>query len=51
MKDNKPKNIQFMCTHCGMKVIRGEALGRPSPGRCPKRKDGRPHVWVKNKTM
>ncbi len=51
MKDNKPKHIQYMCTHCGMKVIRAESAGRPMPGRCPRRTNGRPHVWVKNKTM
>lgn len=49
------KSIEFMCTYCGTKIVRGEQAGRPSPGNCPRRKkkDGtyQPHRWVKNRTI
>lgn len=45
------KAIEWMCTHCGMKMPKGENAGRPNPGKCPKRTDGKPHVWVKNRTL
>lgn len=47
----KPKIIEWMCTHCGMRVPRGATAGRPLPGKCPKRPNSKPHVWVKNRTL
>lgn len=47
----KPKMIEWMCTHCGMRVPRGATAGRPLPGKCPKRPNNKPHVWVKNRTL
>ncbi len=42
------KMIQWMCTACGQKISMVSTAGRPSPGTC-KKKNGRPHSWVKNK--
>ena len=43
------KMVEWMCTHCGTKVHRSNLIGRPMPGKCPKRTGNRPHVWVKNR--
>lgn len=48
------KYIQYMCSWCGKRVMRGATTGRPDPGQCPRKnktKDGRskPHTWVINK--
>lgn len=45
---NAPKRvkIEYMCTHCGQKVVRTEISGRPMPGKCPKRTGNQPHRWV-----
>lgn len=51
MINKKPQAIEWMCTHCGMKQIRGENAGRPMPSKCPKRPNNKPHVWVKNRTL
>lgn len=45
------KTYEWMCTHCGKKVLRGENMGRPNPDKCPRKTNGGPHVWVKNKTI
>lgn len=41
--------IEWMCTRCGHKTSRSETSGRPMPGVCPKKKNGAPHSWVKNR--
>ncbi len=43
--------IEYMCTHCGKKEIRNTSMGRPLPGKCPKREGNKPHVWIKNRNM
>ena len=43
------KRVEFMCTHCGRKVIRFEGTGRPDPGVCPRRNNKQPHRWVVNR--
>ncbi len=45
------KQIQWMCTHCGRKETRNENVGRPMPGKCPKKPFKGPHTWVKNRIM
>lgn len=45
------KHIEYMCTHCGRKVIRSELQGRPLPGKCPRKTGDKPHSWVKNRTI
>lgn len=34
------KRIEYMCSQCGKKETRYASLGRPNPGKCP-RKQGR----------
>lgn len=43
--------IEWMCTHCGRKTTRTKAIGRPDPGHCPRKKNGGPHTWVKNREL
>lgn len=43
------KMVEWMCTYCGTKVHRSNLIGRPMPGKCPKRTGNKPHVWVKNR--
>lgn len=45
------KTIEWMCTWCGKKVRRTEVIGRPDPGKCPRKNNTRPHTWVKNRTI
>lgn len=45
------KKIEWMCTTCGTKTLRSENLGRPNPGRCPKKPNKSHHTWVKNRTI
>lgn len=45
------KHIEWMCTHCGKKELRGENKGRPQPGKCPRKPNDKPHTWVKNKVL
>lgn len=47
----KPTRVEWMCTHCGTKVGKPIELGRPDPGRCPRKANGGPHSWVKNRTF
>ncbi len=43
------KMTEYICSHCGIKMSRHSDCGRPSPGRCPRRTGGRPHVWRINR--
>jgi len=47
----KKISMQYICTYCGKKVLRHKEMGRPDPGKCPRRKGDMPHRWVKNKEM
>ena len=49
-------HIEYICTWCGAKAIRGINAGRPMPGNCPRKesgKDGRkkPHTWRINRRL
>lgn len=41
---------EYMCTYCGRKIIRAASVGRPDPGKCPRKSNGGPHSWVVNRT-
>ena len=48
-KANRPQHIEYICTYCGQKQMRGATSGRPMPGNCPRKErmsDGkmRPHT-------
>lgn len=43
------KTVEYMCSHCGTKAVRHEGQGKPQPSKCPKRPNGKPHVWVVNR--
>lgn len=43
--------IEYMCVYCGRKTRRGLTLGRPDPGKCPRRKNNMPHRWVINRKI
>lgn len=51
MEQNKPNKIEYMCTYCGKKDIRGVRSGRPLPGKCMRRKSDMPHRWVINRKL
>lgn len=42
---------EFMCKYCGKKEIRMESMGRPKPGKCPRRNGDMPHSWVVNRKL
>ncbi|MCR5125254.1 MAG: hypothetical protein K6B43_08695 [Treponema sp.] len=44
---NNP-SVRWVCTSCGMKQNRLKSSGRPNPGRCPRKKNGEGHTWVKD---
>ena len=46
---DKVKRIEYMCTYCGEKVGRMPSMGRPMPGKCPRKVGGQPHKWVINR--
>ena len=37
------RRIEYMCSHCGKKEIRFVSLGKPQPGKCPRRQGDKPH--------
>lgn len=46
---NSNGRIEWMCTTCGKKHTKMKRDGRPMPGSCIKKTNGRPHTWVKNR--
>jgi len=42
------KWIEWMCTQCGTRTVKGDVGGRPQPGVCPKSPSKKAHRWVKN---
>ena len=51
---NPIKNIEYMCSYCGQRVVYSVTRGRPQPGQCPRKsKDSsgkyKPHTWVVNR--
>ena len=43
------KRIEYMCSQCGKKETRYASLGRPNPGKCPRKQGDKPHTWVVNR--
>ena len=40
---------EYMCAYCGSRQNRQISIGKPQPGRCPKRTNGQPHRWILNR--
>ena len=38
------KRTVYMCSWCGKRETR--IVGRPSPGKCPRKQGNKPHTWV-----
>ena len=49
--EKKPHAIEYMCSYCGIKNLRGITAGKPKPGKCARRKGDMPHRWVINKKI
>ena len=49
MATSAKKFVEYMCSQCGKKETKPKAMGRPSPGRCPRKQGNKPHSWVKNR--
>ena len=43
------KRIEYTCSHCGKKEIRFVSMGKPQPGKCPRKKGDKPHSWTVNR--
>ena len=39
--------VQYMCRYCGAKETKSISFGRPMPGKCPRKKNGGPHLGSK----
>ena len=42
----KYRNVEYMCSKCGLKTSRSATVGRPAPGTCLKKANKGPHSWV-----
>ncbi len=49
MATSAKKFVEYMCSQCGKKETKPKAMGRPMPGKCPRKTGNKPHSWVKNK--
>lgn len=45
------KKIEYICTYCGRTVAKAVVLGRPLPGKCPRKEGNRPHTWRINREI
>lgn len=45
------KKVEYMCSYCGKRVVKMEIMGRPEPGRCPRKEGDKPHSWRKNRII
>ena len=45
---NKNPSVKWVCTTCGQRQQRFKSQGRPAPGRCPRKKNGGGHSWVRD---
>lgn len=43
--------VEYICTYCGMKARVTKTGGRPSPGKCSRKKNGGPHTWRFNRNI
>ena len=48
---NTNKKTEYMCSQCGRKEIKLKSMGRPLPGKCPRKTGNKPHSWVKNREL
>ena len=51
MATSTKKFVEYMCSQCGKKQTRPKAMGRPDPGKCPRKTGNKPHSWVKNREL
>ena len=51
MATKKPRQIEYMCSQCGIKQVRPAFTGKPAPGKCNRRPGDKPHVWTINRKM
>lgn len=51
MATSQKKFVEYMCSQCGKKQTRPKAMGRPDPGKCPRKQGNKPHSWVKNREL
>ncbi len=49
MPESKKK--EWICSWCGAKVVRQNIVGRPLPGRCPRKQGDKPHTWRINRVL
>lgn len=49
MATSEKKFIEYMCSECGKKQTMPKTMGRPAPGKCPRKSGDKPHSWVKNR--
>lgn len=45
---NKNPLVKWVCTTCGQRQQRAKSAGRPNPGKCPRKKNGGGHSWVRD---
>ena len=45
----KTTKIEYMCSFCGAKKQLPNSMGRPLPGKCPRKSGDKPHTWVINR--
>ncbi len=45
---NKNPLVKWVCTICGQRQQRAKSAGRPNPGKCPRKKNGGGHSWVRD---
>ncbi|MBP5447189.1 MAG: hypothetical protein J6X95_03695 [Treponema sp.] len=45
---NKNPLVKWVCTTCGQRQQRAKNAGRPNPGKCPRKKNGGGHSWVRD---
>ena len=45
------KRIEYMCSYCGKKELRFVSMGKPQPGKCPRKQGDKPHTWMVNRRL
>jgi hypothetical protein len=51
IKKNTIHSVEYICSYCGKKSLRGLSLGRPLPGKCPRKQGDKPHSWRVNRKI
>lgn len=44
----KSSYVKWRCTWCGKRETKSSSMGRPNPGKCPRKTGDKPHTWVKD---